>query len=665
MKIKQSIFNPENDRHKEIVSKVMEYARRGYVAGKELRDRADQIDTTLKAFVPLRSLENYWRLRNHENPDAPLEIVIPISKSARDTFLTFMASAFLADPMRIYAIRGRGDRAAIARAGILERLINLQAVWFRHDLSYMTFWNDMFCYGLGAVIPQWSKIRRRQTKNIVVDDTLAAMLAETGQNVGIGDIIKTTEEKFVCEGNRLVNCSVRNIFLDPDAPLHEQDQGEFCGYIERVNVLSLVERAKDPEERLDLKACRYLSEKVRSGAYGSLGMFFDTRLGGTYGYETAHEIAFPMDKRETCYLVHLFKRVDPREWGIAEGPDTPDSCMVEFIVGAGEVLVGIVPIDYDHGMLPMVFASPSNDGYEAYPLAELASVFGMQQYADWKVRAQVANQSKVLNDMLLIDPTAFEEEDLLNPAPGKLIRLKRALYNNGGIDQFVKQLQVQDVTAGNLQDVLQMATFMNDLLGVSDIIRGDLSRMPERPTAALGMAARQSALSRLQYMAQKIQSQSLVPITYMCAYNTLQFMSQDAIISIVGSRYEQDIRTVLGMMPDERDIMVSPADLDGDFDIEPQTKLRYEADVQAMQPLVERLLQIPEIAIPVFAQLDATALIMNYIKRSGFENVEDFLKRMPQMPVQPMVMPDQVVQQQAQAGNMVPIDAVMGGGQPA
>jgi len=172
-----------------------------------------------------------------------------------------MASAFLSDPMRIYALRGRGDRAAIARAGLLERLLNLQALWFKHDLSYMTFWNDMFCYGLGAVIPEWSKIKRRQTITSFADEAMAMMLRQEGKMVNIGDMIKSVEEKIVAEGNKLTNCSVRNVFLDPSAPLHEQDRGEFCGYIERVNVFSLVERAKDPEERLDLKACRYLSER--------------------------------------------------------------------------------------------------------------------------------------------------------------------------------------------------------------------------------------------------------------------------------------------------------------------------------------------------------------------------------------------------------------------
>lgn len=660
MNLKQSIFNPESDQHRKIVNRVMEAARKGYTAGRELRDRAKQIDSTLKAFVPTRNLDNYWRLRNHENPEAPLEIVIPISKSARDTFLTYMAAAFLSDPMRIYALRGRGDRAAIARAALLERLLNLQALWFKHDLSYMTFWNDMFCYGIGAVIPEWSKIKRRQTITDFADEAMAMIMSQEGKKVSPGDMIKYSQEKIVAEGNKLTNCGVRNIFLDPDAPLHEQDRGEFCGYIERVNVLSLVEKAKDPEERLDLKACRYLSERVRSGAYGSAGMFFDTALGGDYGYETIHELTFPSEKRETCYVVHLFKRVDPKEWGIAAGDDVPDSVMCEFIVGAGEVLIGVIPIDYDHGMMPMVFASPSHDGYETYPLAELASVYGMQQYCDWKVRAQVANQSKVLNDMLLIDPTAFEEEDLLNPAPGKLIRLKRALYNSGGIDQFIKQLEVRDVTAGNLQDVMQVASFMQELIGVSDIVRGDLSGLPERPTAALGMAARQSALSRLQYMAQKIQSQSMVPLTYMMAYNTLQFMSQEMVINIVGSRYEEDIRAVLNMGPDETDIYLTPADLDGDFDVEPQTKLRNEADVQAMQPVVERLLQIPEIALQIFSKLDASALVLNYIKRSGFENVEDFLAKTGPIAVNPVVMPDQQAAEQARAGNLVPMDSIGG-----
>ena len=645
---------PDGDLHRSIVNRVMDCARRGWAAGEAARQRAREIDRTLKAFVPARWTDKFLGMRNYENPEAPLEIVVPVSKNARDTFLTYMAGAFLSEFPNLYYLQGRGGPQGMIRAALFERLLNTQAVWFQHDISYMTFWSDMFSYGVGCLVPEWSKHRRREPAIAETSEVLSVLLRRIGVNVSEGDLIRYLDERIVHEGNRLTNCSFYSLILDPNVSITNQENAEFCGWVEQTNIPTLLKRASDPEERL------FNIEQLRDYVKGRGGgdvPSWSIDYGASYGYPKLHDGIFPGFQSESCRLVHVYYRCIPKELGIGK-EDRPE--LIEFVVGEGNILVGMRRVDYDHGRLPMVLGSPSHDGYETFPLAELASTYGMQQFCDWKLRAQVANQAKVLNDMLLVDTSMFEEEDLLNPAPGKLIRVKRSLMGLGAISQFVQQLNVQDVTAGNLSDVMAMTSFMNQLLGTSDIVMGDLSKLPERPTAALGMAARQSALSRLQYMAQKIVGQTHYQLVSMMTSNTLQFMAQDVMLSIAGTRYEQDIRRELGLPEGYSEILVGPWDLDLDFDIIPQNKMVKDGDISVMSSLVERMLSIPEIAMDAFSGIDLRGLMLAFMRKSGFENVHEYLKKNQSLPpVQATQMPDEQVLAEQQAGNLVPMDEVL------
>jgi hypothetical protein len=644
-------LNPDGDLHRKLVTMVMAAARRGRSAGKEARDRAEEIDRTLKTFVPAEWSEDFLAMRNTHNPKAPMEIVVPVSKNVLDTFMTYMAGSFFTDS-NLYYLRGRGGKTGTIRAALFEQLLNTQAVWFQHDLSFMTFWRDAFAHGIGCLIPEWAKHTRREPVIEEVSDVLSELLKQADIKTSSGDLLRYLEERVVHEGNRLHACNPYTLILDTNVPLQEQERAEYCGWIETTNAGMLMKRATDPENRL------FNVDRLRDVAKNRGGLdlpFLDTD--SDYGYPRLYQQAFPGYNSESCRVVHLFMRVVPRELKIGES-STPE--VIEFVVGEGEVLIGLNRTDYDHGRLPMVFGSPSADGHESWPLSELGSAYGLQQFCDWKLRAQVANQSKVLNDMLLVDPSVFEEEDLLNPAPGKLIRAKRSLYGLGGIDQYVRQLNVNDVTGGNLNDVVTMMSLMNQVVGTSDITMGNMSNMPERPTAQLGMAARNAALSRLQFMAQKMVSQTQRSLISMLASNTLQFMGQDVMLDIVGNRFEDEIRAELGLSATVSDIMVSPWALDMEFEVEPRSQMSHDGDLAAMSAVVERMLSVPEIAMDAFSGLDIRGLIMSYIRKAGFSNVQDYVKKNEGLPgVQATQMPDEEVMAQQQAGNLVPTEEVM------
>ena len=65
--------------------------------------------------------------------------------------------------------------------------------------------------------------------------------------------------------------------------------------------------------------------------------------------------------------------------------------------------------------------------------------------------SHVANVRKAINDMIIYDPYLVNSNDLKNPAPGKLIRLRRPAWGKG-VKDVAQQLGVSDVTRGNIAD---------------------------------------------------------------------------------------------------------------------------------------------------------------------------------------------------------------------
>ena len=428
----------------------------------------------------------------------------------------------------------------------------------------------------------------------------------------------------------------------------EYEKYEYAGYIERTNVLELLQREPDPEEFLF--NVKYLRDHVKGG-YGR------SRHWEAKGDREGHESDYwgtRIGENVTTDVIHFCWRLIPSQWGLGDS-DEPE--VHEFLLGADEIIIGWRRLDYDHGMLPYVFGAPNTNGYDTFPVSALANTYGAQMYCDWKTRAQVANQAKVLNDMLLVDTSIFEEDDLMNPEPGKLIRTKRALYGLGGIDQFVKQLNTHDVTINNLMDVNTMIGIMLQGLGTPDITMGDMSKMPERPTAAGLSAARNSALSRLQKDAQIMVSQCWYKLIQMMAANTTQYMSQDVMLSIAGARFEEDIRQELALPPGYSEVQLTPWDLDMNFDVLPVNKMQGEGDFAVMESLIERIMSVPELAVSALADFNLPGLLTSYVRKAGFNNVHEFVRSGNQLPqITAQTMPDEQVLAQQQQGNLVPTD---------
>ena len=124
-------------------------------------------------------------------------------------------------------------------------------------------------------------------------------------------------------------------------------------------------------------------------------------------------------------VINLYVTLIPKEWNLGDG-EYPEKWF--FRLAADDVIITCQKANYYHGMYPVAVASPEYDGYSITPIGRLEVLYGLQGVLDWLFNSHVANVRKAINDMLIVDPYLVNINDLKDPEPGKLIRLRRPAW---------------------------------------------------------------------------------------------------------------------------------------------------------------------------------------------------------------------------------------------
>jgi len=254
--------------------------------------------------------------------------------------------------------------------------------------------------------------------------------------------------------------------------------------------------------------------------------------------------------------------------------------------------------------------------------------------------------------MLIVDPSAIELEDLRNPNPAKFIRLKRNFYGQGKIDQWVKQLQVTDVTSRHMGDVANNIEIMKNTSGATNIVEGNLEGLPDRPTESGLQSARDLGLSKLQKMARISASTALYDAAWQMGYNTQQFMDNDTYVDIIG-RHAEELREIFELGPTDTRVPVSPRDMNIAFDIEIGDGTNpNQSPSNFWNAQVQALLSNEVTAQEIMSRLDPVRVYLLAAKLNGADNVRD-LMRVNAAPTNVQVLPDEEVAGQVRAGNLI------------
>ncbi len=615
-------LKPGSDLHDRIRDEVVRRALESHRVVSARFSSWNTIDDTLNGFIPIDDEEKSVK---EKDPRKPVSVVFPYTYAIKETLLTYCMTSLVQDPIFNYSGVGPEDTVG---AILLEKKVQMDCIKSKVALSLHTQFSDAITYGVGLSTPGWYE--RYGTR---MGGRSQGFMSRLGRWIGRDqDILE--EDTLLYEGNKLENIDPYLMLPDPGVSIHKLQDGDFFGWIDQTTQISLLGQEAQDEDYFN---CQFL--RLHKG-HKITGITNQARR----DRETRHQ-ELSSDVKDRVDVVYMYINLIPEEWGLGDGV-YPEKWL--FALAADQFVIMAKPLGLNHDMYPVSAAAPDFDGYSSTPLSRLENLSGLQGTIDWLFNSHIANVRKAINDMLVVDPYMINMNDLKSPEPGKLIRTRRPVWGKG-VKEGVMQLAVNDITRGNIADTGWIVNWMNHVSGVDESMMGSLRQSgPERLTGAEFSGTRQSALSRLNRMAQVISLQAMQDIAYFFAVHTQQLMSEETYVKATG-RWEEDLRAEYGTA--ER-IPVKPQDLDIDFDIQIRDgSVPGTQSAEAWLQLFGIIAEHPEVA----QDIDPVRVFTHIARELGAKNVHDFKRAAGN--VQAEVRPDEDVQREVERGNLRPVDA--------
>lgn len=590
-------LKPGSPRHQELLSTVLQCARESRRAISKRYSSWQLIDQTLTAFIPVDEEERKVKLKDRRKP---ISIVVPLSYATMETLLTYLVSAFLEDP--IFHYEGAGPEDTIG-AALLELVVGYQTRRAKMGLALHTMWRDSLAYGIGFVTPVWKRTYMNQTS--------------------IEDGVRFTSERISYEGNVLYNIDPYMVLPDPHTPIHLLQEGEYFGWIRRTNRQTILAEELDNKFAFNGQYLKHIdgrSQLFNNNEYRDRYAVGNSRTSG----------------ENTMDEVNMYMNIIPSEWKLGRS-NYPEKWL--FTIVGDQVVTKAQPLNLDHNQFPVAVVAPSFDGYTVSPISNLEMLYGLQEIVDFLYNSHITNVRKAINDMFVIDPNRINVNDMLNPEGGMLVRLRQKAWGEG-VENAIKQLNVSDVTSNHIGDALYISDIISKVSGATDGLSGIPQKTGERVSATEARNTHGSALSRLEKAARIASLQGMSDLAYMIASQTQQLMTREQSVKITGRSAEALQQTLQSDY-----MMVDPNKLLINYDVVYHDgTVPSSGDPQLWSNMLAMITKSPE----MMAKLDVTRIFKYWARMSGARNIEDFT-------VKAQVQPDAQVQQQVQAGNLIPM----------
>jgi len=264
-------------------------------------------------------------------------------------------------------------------------------------------------------------------------------------------------------------------------------------------------------------------------------------------------------------------------------------------------------------------------------------------------QSHIANVRKAINDMLVVDPSLININDLKDPQPGKLVRLRRSAWGRD-VKGAVQQLAVVDVTKQHIQDSAYVVDLMQKCSAAVDSVMGVIDRRGERVSATESRDVNSNALSRLAKAARVTSIQAMHDIGYMFASHTQQLMSKELWVTTTG-RWAETLEADYGDRIQTGKIKVMPWDLSVDYDLTIKDGSVMSGDAMVWT----QLFQVIATQQPLLAAFDLPRIFKHIARLMGAKDVDEFVIKGGMPPAQMSMVPDQLAIAEKQAGNIVPV----------
>lgn len=530
---------------------------------------------------------------------------------------TYWTSVFLGrDPVFQYAGReGQSQDATMA----MEALINHQVVAGRGIPPLYIWLLDVGKYGVGIVGDFWDEEQNVCTKIVDVPDEYLG--------IQLGTFTKELRRVLVkgFQGNRLYNVRPYDFYPDPRVTLLNYQEGEFCGRRVPVGWNQIIKRAA-------------------AGKYFNVNALRNWRRGQPTSYnDGSSQVELPVRPGEEPWhdamnlshvdLLEMYVEIIPKQWKLGDS-SYPEIWV--FTLANEDIVIGAQPLGLYHSKFPFSLLELEPDGYAMFKRSLLEIAKPMTDVITWLVNTHFYNTRKALNDMFVVDPSRIVMKDVLDPEPGKIIRLKEELYGQD-VRSAITQFPTSNVTQAHMADVQNVAGMLQRITGVNDALMG-MANQKGRQTATEVRTSSTFGVNRLKTTAEWFSATGFTDLSYMLVANSQQLYDTPMKVRIAGDMWNYK--------GGQRHLSVSPDDIAGAWDFVPvdgTLPIDRFAQVNMWTQLLQQMAQAPQ----VMQGFDLGRIFSWVAQLGGLKNVNQFKIEMED---------PTALAQQAAAGNVVPIN---------
>lgn len=613
------VLFPKSKEHSRVLEYLLKRLRASEREMSSFYSRWSVCERRAQAYIDLPEFERLIKeLNDQGKPPKVTAITVPYSFSTISTIVTYLLHTFTGRKPMFQVGSHKAETEEAAR--MMEIMLQYNADHTRLIQTHnQVFW-DIQLYGVGIWRTLWKEEYRkrpviRQAPNSILGLSLPS-ITSPGSAQGT---YRATEEQLVFQGTDVMPIDPFCFFPDPRVPMYRANtDGEFVFWRTLMGKHALLKA----EARGEIKWVRDVTKHQPVSRYAEAR---HSELFGLYprtGITTAGadlEDHYQIDQG-TIELI-------PAELGLSDS-EVPEKWL--FTIANESQILQAEPFDALHGKHPVAVAEPYNVGYTFGGPSIAEYLAPMQDSMSWFINSHIFNVRAVLQNRYVVDPATIEMQDLKTGEPGGIIRTKPTAMGRD-VRELITQLGVQDVTQGHVKDAQLFMRMGDTLSSVSDNMRG-IQSQGGRKTATEVRTSAEAGASRLASHTILISAQALVSLTEMMSINYQQYLSQPFYVQVTGMR---------GL---EHPLVISPEMIIGDFHY-PIHDGTLPLDRIALLDVWEKIFvgvsQDPQLR----ANYNVGAIFEWIAELSGAKNLSRF-----------KLTPDEQVQQQAQAGNAVPIN---------
>lgn len=611
---------------------------------RKMKDRYGQMsknEELFQAYIPEREVDRLRRV-NRESYGVPdyRTIELPYSYSVVMTAHTYFTSVFCARNPVLQLMGRHGESEQKVQA--METLLSYQMSVGNNMLPLFIWLLDPGKYGYGVIGHYWD--RETYTIERVKEEVPTFFGTPVAGAAATKILVPETVTGY--EGNRVYNVRPQDWLPDPRVALIHFQKGEFCArYVETPwNEIFEGSRERDGQFRFfnydRLRALRANRDHEQSS--GTVprdeGSGNVTTLPGAGYLEDGRQIPVGFVKGHEVY----FKLI-PTDWELGDG--TRQEIWVFNITQTG-LIFGGGPLGELANKFPFDILTDEIDGYSIFPRSTLERCKPLNDVMTWLVNSHFYNVRAALNNQFVVDPSKVVMKDAERPEPGKMIRLKPVAYGTD-VRTVLAQLPVQDMTRAHVNDLAMVMDMVQRMVPANDSLMGVQPSGSSRQTATSVRTSTHFSTSRLKTQCEWWSVLGWTPLTQKMVQRTQQHYDQAKQFRLVGD---------LAQFSSEF-IEVDPQAISGFFDYEPVDGT-LPIDRFAQANLWQMIMQSMEKHPQILMTYDIAKIFAWVAQLAGIKNLAQF-----------RLTPDQLLQQQIQAGNVIPIAAankeVMGKSAPA